>query len=85
MLNVYSISFSVDFFSLLDISPRSILVFSGRYHIISNASKVINCILLYLINIHWLSVDFDWFRAGHAEGAILSCRMIILPSDVISA
>ena len=39
--------------------------------------------LLYLINIHWLSVDFDWSRAGHAEGAILSCRMIILPSDVI--
>ena len=26
-------------------SPRSILVFSGRYHIISNASKVINCII----------------------------------------
>ena len=41
--------------------------------------------LLYLINIHWLSVAFDWTRAGHAEGAILSCRMIILPSDVISA
>ena len=42
------------------------------------------CLLLYLINIHWLSVDFDWSRAGHAEGAILSCRMIILPSDVMS-
>ena len=41
--------------------------------------------LLYLINIHWLIVDFDWSRAGHVEGAILSCRMIILPSDVISA
>ena len=27
--------------------------------------------LLYLINIHWLSVDFDWSRAGHAEGAIV--------------
>ena len=39
---------------------------------------------LYLINIHWLSVDFDWSRAGHAEGAILSCRMTILPSDAIS-
>ena len=26
--------------------PRSILAFSGRYHIISNASKVINCIIL---------------------------------------
>ena len=26
-------------------SPWSILVFSGRYHIISNASKVINCII----------------------------------------
>ena len=23
--------------------------------------------------------------AGHAEGAILSCRMVILPSDAISA
>ena len=41
--------------------------------------------ILYLINIHWLSVDFDWTRAGHAEGAILSCRMIVLPCDVISA
>ena len=41
--------------------------------------------LLYLININWLSVDFDWSRAGHVEGAILSCRMIILPSGVISA
>ena len=40
--------------------------------------------LLYLINIHWLSVDFDWSRACHLEGAILSCRIIILPSDVIS-
>ena len=28
-------------------SPRSILVLSGRYHIISNASLVNNCILLY--------------------------------------
>ena len=42
-------------------------------------------LLLYLINIHWLSVDFDWSGAGHADGAILACRMIILPSDVISA
>ena len=41
--------------------------------------------LLYLIHIHLLSVDFDWPRAGHAEGAILSCRMVVLPSDVISA
>ena len=41
--------------------------------------------LSYFINIHWLSEDFDWNRAGQAEGAILSCRMIILPSDVISA
>ena len=30
-------------------------------------------------------MDFDWSRAGHAEGAILSYRMIILPSDVICA
>ena len=41
--------------------------------------------MVYLINIHWLSVDFDWSRAGHAEGAILLCRMIILLSDVIYA
>ena len=27
-------------------SPRSILIFSGRYHIISNASLVNNCIML---------------------------------------
>ena len=46
---------------------------------------IVQYILLYLINIHWLSVDFDWSREGHAEGAILSCRMIILPSDVMSA
>ena len=32
---------------LTDDSPRSILVLSGRYHIISNASLVNNCILLY--------------------------------------
>ena len=30
-------------------------------------------------------MDFDWSRACHAEGAIWSCRMIILPFDVISA
>ena len=29
-------------------SPRSILVFSGRYHIISTASIVNNCIILPL-------------------------------------
>ena len=28
-------------------SPRSILVFSGRYHIISTASIVNNCIILH--------------------------------------
>ena len=28
--------------------------------------------LLYLLNIHWLRVNFEWSRAGHAEGAILS-------------
>ena len=49
------------------------------------SSYVCPIYLLYLINIHWLSVDFDWSRAGHAEGAILSCRMVISPSDVISA
>ena len=41
--------------------------------------------LLYLISIPWLSVDFDWSRANHTEGAILSCHMIKLPSKVISA
>ena len=30
-----------------DASPRSILVFSGRYHIISTASIVNNCIILH--------------------------------------
>ena len=29
-------------------SPQSILIFSGRYHIISNASLVNNCIILFL-------------------------------------
>ena len=24
-------------------------------------------------------MDFDWSKAGHMEGAILSCHMIILP------
>ena len=37
-----------------------------------------------IINSHWLSVAFDWSTAGHTEGAILLCCMIILPSDVIS-
>ena len=50
----------------------------------NHPSKQHDNALLYLINIHWPSVDFDWSRAGHAEGAILSCRMIILPSDVTS-
>ena len=30
---------------MAEASPRSILVFSGRYHIISNASLVNNCII----------------------------------------
>ena len=30
-------------------SPRSILVFSGRYHIISNASLVNNCIMFHYV------------------------------------
>ena len=56
------------------------------HHMLHNSIKLLHVywILLYLINIHWLSVDFDWSRAGHAEGAILSCRMTILPSDAIS-
>ena len=33
-------------------------------------SREAHIIILYLINIHWLSVDFDWSRAGHAQGAI---------------
>ena len=45
----------------------------------------IKLLFILFINIHWLSVDFDWPRAGHAEGAILSCRMVILPSGVILA
>ena len=31
-------------------SPRSILVFSGRYHIISNTSLVNNCIMINLMD-----------------------------------
>ena len=31
-------------------SPRSILVLSGRYHIISNASLVNNCIIFLFLN-----------------------------------
>ena len=48
-------------------------------------------LLLYLINIHKLVVYFDWSRAGHAEGDILSSQPamlsseIILPSDVTGA
>ena len=33
------------------ISPRSIWVFSGRYHIISNASLVNNCTVKTLYNV----------------------------------
>ena len=49
-------------------------------------SILLHVLLFYLINIHWLSVDFDFdlSKAGHAEGVILSCCMIILPSGVIS-
>ena len=48
-------------------------------------------LLLYLINIHKLVVYFDWPRAAHAEGNILSGQPamlsseIILPSDVKGA
>ena len=68
----------------LGLRPRAILPASGEQIVMSPSLKGNNCILLYLINIHWLIVVFDWSRAGHAEGAILSCCMIILPSDVIS-
>ena len=40
--------------------------------------------MINLINIHWLSLDFDWSRGDHVEGSIRSCHMTILPSDVIS-
>ena len=52
---------------------------------VSVVDMVCHSFLLYHINIHWLSEDFDWSRAGHAEGAILSCRMVISPSDIIFA
>ena len=46
--------------------PRSILVFSGRYHIISNASLVNNCILYSFLNIKPMNNYcfyrcFQWF------------------------
>ena len=40
--------------------------------------------LLYLINIHWLSVNFDP-EQDTQRVLFLSCRMIILTSDIISA
>ena len=38
------------YYIIKQLSPRSILVLSGRYHIISNASLVNNCIILVIIN-----------------------------------
>ena len=35
-------------------------------------ANIVQFTLIYLINIQWLSVDFDWSTAGHAEGAIQS-------------
>ena len=49
----------------------------------TNCGATLRNVILYLRNV--MSVEFDWLRTGHVEGAILSCRMIILPSDVISA
>ena len=51
---------------LTSASPRSILVLSGRYHIISNASLVNNCISILTINyrkfqVKFLSVSFLLF------------------------
>ena len=44
---------------------------------------MLNGLLLYLINIHQLTVNFDWSRAGHLEGDILSGHPAMLPSNVI--
>ena len=70
---------------VIGLRPQAILPVSGEQLILSPSHKGNNCMFLYLINIHRLSVDFDWSRAGHADGVMLSCRVTILPSDVISA
>ena len=44
IVNLWSISHHIQWGS-----PRSILVFSGRYHIISNASLVNNCFIIIII------------------------------------
>ena len=41
--------------------------------------------LLYLIDIHWLSVDFDLSTAGHAEGVFLSHAHITLWRHICAA
>ena len=49
-------------------SPRSILVFSGRYHIISNASLVNNCIIILISNHRSFNELYEILTvAGHAQ------------------
>ena len=44
------------------LSPRSVLVFSGGYHVLSNTSIVNNCILLYSLKIDCLSLAKSCFQ-----------------------
>ena len=55
------------------INPIVLVYIKETVHVsVSTNEKVYKLMkLLYLINIHWLSVEFDWSKAGHAEGAIL--------------
>ena len=44
--------------SIVNTSPRSILVFSGRLHIISNVSIANNCYIIYHLNKQTIQLKF---------------------------
>ena len=60
-----------EFITVQKLSPRSILVFTGEYHVISNTSTVNNCIISYNIISYAVSIDLlilgviNWFIFGY--------------------
>ena len=54
---------------MTEAKPRSILVFSGRYHIISNASLVNNCFIIYYL-------EKDVQVSLHLEKKVLNIQVL---------
>ena len=63
----------------MKVFPKCIYTYIGRPFVLQDNHKT----LLYLINIHKLTVNFDGSSAGHVEGDILSGHPAMIPSAVI--